>query len=289
MSDPVFADFDEFEFEPFVAEEKKPEGKKALSVLKIVVVLLAIFVLAEALLYKFVLPCLTFPDINFSGVDEKTAMELRSVLMENGEFTWLSFDAERASSVLSEVSSVESVTIDKHFPDSIDIHIVERIPVAKAVFLINGKMRGVQIDRNGVIFSSPVFSDVAKNSSIPVLSGFKEENLHEGMRLPEKYRPLMNQLYQIEKLPQKYFSAISEIRVVAKTYGNYELVLYPVKNRIKVITDRALNEDALKYMMVALDVVNTIEPDVTELDLRYGSVSYRKNTPFLPGVQEERL
>jgi cell division protein FtsQ len=25
-----------------------------------------------------------------------------------------------------------------------------------------------------------------------------------------------------------------------------------------------------------LDVVNSIEPDVTEIDLRYGSVSYRK-------------
>ena len=29
-------------------------------------------------------------------------------------------------------------------------------------------------------------------------------------------------------------------------------------------------------MMVALDVVNKIEPDVSEIDLRYGSVSYRK-------------
>ena len=36
-----------------------------------------------------------------------------------------------------------------------------------------------------------------------------------------------------------------------------------------------MNEDALQYMMVVLDVVNSIEPDVSEIDLRYGSVSYR--------------
>ena len=44
---------------------------------------------------------------------------------------------------------------------------------------------------------------------------------------------------------------------------------------MRVLTDRALNEDALQYMMVVLDVVNSIEPDVSEIDLRYGSVSYR--------------
>ena len=96
------------------------------------------------------------------------------------------------------------------------------------------------------------------------------------MRIPSKYRPLIDQIASIRNISQKYFAAISEICVVPKEYGNYELMLIPAGSKIKVITDRSLNEDALKYMMIALDVVNSIEPDVTEIDLRYGSVSYRK-------------
>ena len=58
--------------------------------------------------------------------------------------------------------------------------------------------------------------------------------------------------------------------------GNYELALYPSQAKVKVLSDRNLNEDALQYMMVVLDVVNSIEPDVSEIDLRYGAVSYRR-------------
>ena len=42
-----------------------------------------------------------------------------------------------------------------------------------------------------------------------------------------------------------------------------------------MLTDRSLNEEALKYMMVVLDVVKQLGSDVCEIDLRYGSVSYR--------------
>ena len=61
-----------------------------------------------------------------------------------------------------------------------------------------------------------------------------------------------------------------------KEYGNYELALYPSQAKVKVLSDRNLNEDALQYMMVVLDVVNSIEPEVSEIDLRYGAVSYRR-------------
>ena len=35
--------------------------------------------------------------------------------------------------------------------------------------------------------------------------------------------------------------------------------------------------------MVALDVVNALEPDVEEIDLRYGSVTYRTKSDTLNG------
>ncbi len=85
----------------------------------------------------------------------------------------------------------------------------------------------------------------------------------------------MSQISKIRALPQRYFAAISEIHVVPKDFGNYELVLYPVRSKLRVLTDRSLDESTLRQMMVVLDVVNSIEPNVSEIDLRYGSVSYR--------------
>ena len=52
-------------------------------------------------------------------------------------------------------------------------------------------------------------------------------------------------------------------------------MLYPIQNHVRVLADRSLNEEALKRMLVILDVVKSIELNVSEIDLRYGSVSYR--------------
>ena len=112
-------------------------------------------------------------------------------------------------------------------------------------------------------------------NEVPIISGLPVEYMSQGMRIPQKYRPLIEQITKISQLPQKYFASISEICVLPKEYGNYELALIPAQSRVKVLTDRALNEDALKYMMVVLDVVNQLGSDVSEVDLRYGSVSYK--------------
>ncbi len=113
------------------------------------------------------------------------------------------------------------------------------------------------------------------SNKVPIISGLPIEYLAQGMRIPAKYRPLIDQITKISELPQSYFAGISEICVQPKEFGNYELALIPSQSHIKVLTDRSLNEEALKYMMVVLDVVKQLGSDVSEIDLRYGSVSYR--------------
>ena len=110
---------------------------------------------------------------------------------------------------------------------------------------------------------------------MPVISGLPVEYMAQGMRIPAKYRPLIEQIARIKSLPQQYFASVSEICVLPKDTGNYELALIPSQAKVKVLTDRSLNEEALKYMMIVLDVVNQLGSNVTEVDLRYGSVSYK--------------
>ncbi len=253
--------------------DKDQKKDSRITIVKIIVLILCILLVIEGIFYMLIIPCLAPVKVQFSGLKNLPSSVLLDKLSKTGDVTWIQFDSSRAVDVLSTLSAVDTVSVDKVFPDKVLINVKERTAVAKTIVSINGRSMSVQIDENGVLFSNT--TSVASDSNIPLISGLPIENMQTGMRFPAKYKPLMAQIAEIQKLPQKYFVAISEIQVVPKEYGNYELVLYPIHTHVKVLTDRSLNEDALKYMMVVLDVVNSFEPDVREIDLRYGSVSYR--------------
>ena len=277
MSDVLLTGLDDFDFgdSNISNNQNKKAGDKKITLLKVIVLVLAILLLLEAVLYTFVIPCLAPAKIRLYGLTTISTKQVSSIIQPMNSKTWAQFNCQEACSLLSSVPGIDTVIIDKHFPDKVDIQIKERKPVAKTIVTIDNHLTPVQIDANGVLFPA-ITSDAIVDKAVPLVSGLPVDNVQGGMRIPEKYRSLMEQISDIQSLSQNYFAAISEIQVVPKEYGNYELVLYPVNSRIKVLTDRTLNEDALKYMMVVLDVVNSIEPDVSEVDLRYGSVSYRK-------------
>ena len=277
MSEAVLTGLEDFNFqEPKnVGSGAKKSQDKKITVLKVLVLVLCALLLLEGILYTLVIPCLAPAKIRFQGLSTLTSGQCMETLQSMNARTWMQFDTGKAVSILSTVPGIKDVAVDKHFPDKVYIKIAEREPVAKTIVTVDNRSIPVQIDENGVLFPSTASTALA-DTTVPLISGLPVDRAQNGMRIPEKYRALMEQIAAIRSLPQKYFAAISEIQVVPKEYGNYELVLYPINSRVKVLTDRSLNEDALKYMMVVLDVVNSIEPDVSEVDLRYGSVSYRK-------------
>lgn len=281
MSDAAVSQFDEFfaeaahfEAAPRQGEHQKKATDRKVIALKIVVAVLGFFLLVEGLVYSLVIPCFSQPSIVYEGLSLSSRDAVSLALAPLSSASWSRFDTEKAVALLSSVSCIESVSVDKQFPDKVFVSVKERRPVARTILSVNGRSKPVQIDENCVLFNMQPDSAVQDNS-IPLISGLPVDALQEGMRLPAKYRVLMEQIAAIRKLPQRYFAAISEIQVVPKEYGNYELALYPTQAKVRVLTDRSLTEDALKYMMVVLDVVNSIEPDVVEVDLRYDSLSYR--------------
>ena len=256
------------------AKEEKKDGKVVF--FKVIAILFMIFLGIEAVIYAFLVPCFGIPRVEYKGLETISSDLLEEKLEPMATDSWNKFNPSRAVALLSTVSGIESVSVDKKFPDQVVISVRERVAVANSIVFENGRSKSVQIDENGVVFTAN--SDaLAQDTSIPLVTGIPSENLVEGMRLPSKYRVLMEQISQIRSLPQKYFAVISEIQIVPKEFGNYELALYPAFSKVRVLTDPQLNEDAIKCMMVVLDVVNSIEADVSEVDLRYGSVSYKKN------------
>lgn len=262
------------EFDQYIIQKKPVESNddKFFKAIKAIVGVLCGLLVVEIFLYKFVQPSVRPPRVVFSGLKNYSAEELTQEISGMRMRNYFSFDTAALAAKLSSLSGIEFVEIEKRFPDKIAVRVKEREPVAMTFVSDGGKTIPVQIDKSCVLFESPSLN---LDNTLPIISGIPVEFLSSGMRIPSKYRTLIEQIDRIRALPQKYFAAISEICVLPKKYGNYELMIIPVNSRARVLTDRVLNEDALQYMMVVLEVVNSIAPDATEIDLRYGSVSYR--------------
>ena len=270
-----YLDKDYFLEDDLSINEEEDKSEKKIKVIKILFCVLCLLLIGELGVYKYVMPCFSSPKVTVSGQAAYSAEEIARMLLPMESSNWLDFDVNQAVAIISSEAGIEHVAVEKRFPDKILINLEERKPVAVTLVVENGKTSAMQIDKNGVLFPGRM-NAISDTNEVPIVSGLPVEYMSKGMRIPSKYRPLIDQITKISDLPQKYFASISEICVLPKEYGNYELALIPSQSKVKVLTDRALNEDALKYMMIVLDVVNQIGTDVSEVDLRYGSVSYRK-------------
>ena len=270
-----YLDKDYFLEDDLSINEEEDKSEKKIKVIKILFCVLCLLLIGELVVYKYVMPCFSSPKVTVSGQAAYSAEEIARMLLPMESSNWLDFDVNQAVAIISSEAGIEHVAVEKRFLDKILINLEERKPVAVTLVVENGKTSAMQIDKNGVLFPGRM-NAISDTNEVPIVSGLPVEYMSKGMRIPSKYRPLIDQITKISDLPQKYFASISEICVLPKEYGNYELALIPSQSKVKVLTDRALNEDALKYMMIVLDVVNQIGTDVSEVDLRYGSVSYRK-------------
>ena len=240
---------------------------------KVILIVLCLLLFAEALAYLFVVPCMGPVKVLWKGVRSYSNEEMTEHLGVLAQRNWLRFNCADARSLLASVPGIEEVQVVKRFPDRVSITVVERTPVAMTFVSIDDRTAPVQIDRHGILFPVPQYAP--STEVLPLISGIPVENIPEGMRIPGKYLALIEQICSIRERSDAYLAEVSEIHVQPKEYGNYELVLYPVHSRMRILTDRQLNERALEYMMVMLDVVNAIELDAEEIDLRYDSLSFR--------------
>lgn len=245
---------------------------KVIKIIKTLFVILLIFLIAELLVYKFVMPCFSSPKVTLKGQNAYSPEEIAMKLLPMNSSSWLDFDVEQAVAILSSEAGIENVTVEKQFPDKIFINIKERVPVALTFVMEEGVSKPLEIDEEGVLF--PVKNNESINTNkTPIISGLQVEHMSGGMRIPSKFKPLMEQIKEISESGKNYFAGISEICILSKDTGSYELALIPAQSKVKVLTDRSLNEESLKYMMVILDILNDLQTDVSEVDLRYGSIS----------------
>ena len=102
--------------EKYYSKEKSDNKGK---ILKILVVVLSVFLTLEAVIYAVVMPSLSTAKVTFSGLSSLNAEEL---LLENGitgSISWMAFDTGSFATKLASNAAIESVSVEKKFPDQI--------------------------------------------------------------------------------------------------------------------------------------------------------------------------
>jgi len=241
-------------------------------ILKLLVGCLALFLAAELAFFLVVVPMTSRVRLNIQGAPSIGYDELCSLAGISGTERWFSFDTAAVASRLMANPLFEAVSVEKSFPDRVLVTVTERVAVAVTFGTINGRTVPMEIDRTGVAFR---IGQGCAQSNLPVLTGLTFENPVAGMRLNAQLKPLLEQVKALSDTNPALLSLVSEIKIEQKTFGGYDLVIYPVHTPVRVRTDKALNEASLQYMMLVLDVVKDISLDVDEIDIRAGTVAYR--------------
>ena len=260
----------------FEQEEKMQKSvDKKFKILKILVLALSAFLIVDVVLYAVIFPCFSPAHVVFSGLNTLSAND---ILKDSGmdlTSSWISFDKNEFEARLASNPALDadSLKVEKKFPDQVLVHVSERMPVILSLMNVDGRTRTVQIDKNGVVFSS---AGSQASRAVPLVTGLELEKVTEGFHIAAAYKPLLDQITAMAENNPVYLSALSEIHVQPLASGSYELVMYPIHSRIKVITDRSLSEETLRYMLVVLDVIDSVDSNVDEVDMRYGSISYKR-------------
>lgn len=220
---------------------------------------------------------LIFPATKISryDVDGATTLGREEILRWaalHGTEYLVTVDCERITANLEAHPQVERAEVRRVFPNSLRLTITDRVAVAAVLASVDGKVTPVAIDKDGVAFRT-----LPAASEVPVLSGIRFEGFRFGVRLPDSLQPILRSLGTLREANPALLSAFSEIRLVRRTFGELELVLYPLHYHVPVRTPTVLNEALLRSIILVLDVVEKqgIAPNISELDFRTGTVVYR--------------
>lgn len=260
------AEIDNNSTEIFVTTKTKKFSAKFF--LALIVILLFSLILIIGVMYFFILPQTSPAKIQFQGNAALSELFLKQQAGIESGIKWHSFNTTAAAGKIAKISAVEAVTVQKKLPDKILITITERTPVAVTFINVNDQSFPFLIDKNGVLFRSDDFNI----ADFPIISGFNFTEYTDGMRLNALLITLLEQLQVLESENKKLLSQVSEIKITAKKYGGYDLIIFPAYSSLQVKIGNELNSDVLKHVMLVLDVVQGLDniKKINGIDLRSG-------------------
>ncbi|MDR0568136.1 MAG: FtsQ-type POTRA domain-containing protein [Spirochaetaceae bacterium] len=254
---------------------KKEKRSGIENALRLVICIAVIILGGELAMLLLINPCLPLSKVDVIGMpdlDKKMVLETAGITDKTSYITVHPPALERKLKTLLEV---ESAKVTKQFPDTVRISLSARSPIAMSFGMIEGKSYPFFFDKQGLVFM--VGGEDRRGTvpfSIPIISGVLGDAPFLGMRLPGVFAGLLANLETLRQTSPELLAAISEVQVSRNVYDGYDLILYPVHNRVKIRIGSELNENMLRYIMLVIDVCASRGAKVEEIDFRTGTASY---------------
>ena len=252
----------------------RADKEKLRSLLKKIIILVSIILAGQMIFKIFIVPNIVLKKIKVESEVSLSDNEILTIAgIDAGQYYYNVFP-EVIKNRLEDYPEVRKASVEKIFPDKLQLYLYAREAVALAVLKINEKSVPVAIDSQGVIFTSG--SDV-DNWNLPVITGIRFSSLELGAVLPEALLPLLDDLEDLKKSELELYNLISEVKVERRGEKGFDLVMflnsYPIQARI----GNKLDSNVLTNIIMVFDVLK--QQDLTgkigEVDFRTKEIIYR--------------
>jgi cell division septal protein FtsQ len=252
-----------------------PENSKSQKVEKSIrrFLLLAVFFVVGGLIWIFCIsPCMVPAKLNVKSIPGLSKAEVLNIAGLAEGAPYISINAAEAELLLSRHYLVESAKVVKRFPDRLSIFLEPRKETAIILGLIGGRLQPVIFDRHGVAFRMGGELRNLSLSQMPVVSGIlgKNEPIRLGTWL-SAYNQFFSRISAISDEDPNIWQAISEIEIVQKDGGLFDLVLYPVHRMTKLRMGSDITKESIYYALLMIDAYRQFGNELPdEIDVRSG-------------------
>jgi len=235
----------------------------------------AFLVLLGALIWLIgIAPFMPFSQIEITGYSGLAQEEIFAAAGITTSSSYISTNVKSVERALMSIPAVQSARVFRQFPGKLLIVLTGRRPVGFTLASLNGRSIPVFFDSQGVVFRIGADRNAEPlPPAVPAVSGLVIEDLFLGMRLPAVFLSLFRQLEQIAASAPELLGAVSEVRINQKPFDGFDLIVFPAHGKIKVRLNE-LNEDALRYTLLIVDVLASEDPGIEMLDFRSSIASY---------------
>ena len=233
-----------------------------------VAIALGVLILLEMSFHLFLAPRFRITRVVVESDLPVSDAELLRMARIRGDELYFSLDPAIVAESLEEYPAVSSALVEKQFPDTLEISILRRRPVA-AVMSGAGVLH---VDSEGMLFS-PVQERI--RSDLPVVSGL-DGGVVAGVRLPEYAEVVLSSVQELKMHRPELYRMISEYEIVSHEGMMYDVVLYPVPFSTPVRVSTAFTAEECGYIFMVLDTFRQrgILDEIEELDFRSKNVVF---------------
>ncbi len=250
--------------------------EKTARIFRIIIVLLLFVLFAQVMYHLYFARNVKIEKIHitagstFSATD-KQILEMAGI---SGGESYFGLDEAAVAARLERYPQISSASVEKKFPDTLNIAIEGRTPLAVCLIETEGRVVPAAVDSAGVVFQ---LGKSVTDLNLPVISGVRIAEARLGVVMPAAVKGFLSSLEILRKESPAFFNSISECRIIRKDNDDFEVLMYPQNYSIPVRVGSRIDKDLFTYILLVLDVARSqgMSDYLEELDFRTDEVVYR--------------